>query len=211
MNRPARDFWPMVDKSENGCWNWLGYRGPAGYGEIGSRKGNRPTESQTKLAHRVAYELLVGEIPAGLHLDHLCRNTSCVNPEHLEPVTRKENVERGLHGVLRTHCIKGHRFTSANTRINAKDGAKRCRDCARDVAARDRENARFQGACVARTPVLCGVCDRAYGLRLDGLIRSHTISGQRFTELCPGSARPPGASLRTSQSSYGNQSYGRRP
>ena len=70
------------------CWRWTGARNPKGYGSVANGEGG------SKLAHRASYELLVGPIPEGLTIDHLCLNTSCVNPEHMEPVTRSENSAR---------------------------------------------------------------------------------------------------------------------
>ena len=95
----AERFWSKVDHPDaNDCWPWLGAKNPKGYGRIKADGGRR-----TLQAHRVAYELLVGPIPDGHHLDHLCRNRGCVNPSHAEPVTPKENIGRGLTG----HHMKG--------------------------------------------------------------------------------------------------------
>ena len=74
--------------AETGCWNWQLALNAAGYGIIG-------VNCRPRLAHRIAYEEFVGSIPNGLELDHLCKNKRCVNPEHLEAVTRSENVRRG--------------------------------------------------------------------------------------------------------------------
>mgnify|MGYP001608583411 CR=1 FL=1 len=79
-------FWAKVLVGD-GCWDWQASKTPGGYGSF--RAADR-----TVCAHRFSYELLVGPIPEGLDLDHLCRNKGCVNPEHLEPVTRRENMLR---------------------------------------------------------------------------------------------------------------------
>lgn len=80
-------FWTDVETSE-GCWIWLGAPTAGGYGSF-------HLEGRQYYAHRVSYVLNVGDIPDGLHLDHLCRNKRCVNPAHLEPVTFQENIRRG--------------------------------------------------------------------------------------------------------------------
>jgi hypothetical protein len=122
---PAERFWEKVDKTE-GCWLWTGAKIPDGYGSF-------RLDSQThELAHRFAYRTTVGVVPPGLQLDHLCRNRACVNPEHLEPVTHRENGARGNVGRRnrdKTHCKHGHEFTSENT---GRCGGKRyCRVCRR--------------------------------------------------------------------------------
>lgn len=78
-----------VQHDANGCWVWTGSLLADGYGNL--RDG-----AKVKRAHRVSYETFVGPIPGGLEIDHLCRNRSCINPDHLEPVTRAENQRRGL-------------------------------------------------------------------------------------------------------------------
>ncbi|WP_033356238.1 HNH endonuclease signature motif containing protein, partial [Kitasatospora aureofaciens] len=92
---------------------------------------------RTYSAHRYAYTQLVGPIPDGLVIDHLCRNPSCVNPAHLEPVTHAENMRRS-EPAMRTHCIHGHEFTEANTyyRTPNCDGVRQCRACNAKAAAR---------------------------------------------------------------------------
>lgn len=93
-------------------------------------------------AHRWAYEHFVGPIADGLVLDHLCRNTSCVNPRHLEPVTQQENVLRGSApaaiNAAKSHCVNGHEFTAENTYLRP-NGWRICRIC-RALADRKRRN-----------------------------------------------------------------------
>lgn len=114
----------------DGCWQWRGHRIRGGYGTFWWNGRKIP-------AHRFAYEILMGPIPEGLEIDHLCRNRSCVNPQHLELVTSSENKRRGLQGVLRqqSHCKMGHPFDEANTRIDAK-GHRTCRVCHNEAATR---------------------------------------------------------------------------
>ena len=109
------------------CWIWTGYKNEGGYGRFRGRKG-----SDKVLAHRASYEFYCGDIPEGLVLDHLCRNPSCVNPKHLEPVTRNENSQRGLinEQVQRNHCVNGHDYTDKNMRLDAR-GHRVCRECQR--------------------------------------------------------------------------------
>lgn len=114
----------VAPNASNGCWEWAGHRAPTGYGQV-NRNG------VTAYAHRVAYELAVGPIPDGLHLDHLCRNPPCVNPAHLEPVTVGENHRRGLWGVLRTHCFHGHEWVPENLMSNG-EGKRCCKVCHRE-------------------------------------------------------------------------------
>lgn len=122
----ADRFWAKVDRSdESGCWLWTAHTA-AGYGRF---RMNRPR--RVACAHRVAYELVVGPIPEGLDLDHLCRNRGCVNPAHLEPVTRGENVRRGAKGRLVTHCPQGHEYDGPNTYVDPK-GLRHCRACRRE-------------------------------------------------------------------------------
>lgn len=119
-------LWSKVDRSggPEACWPWLGSRDDRGYGYV--RHEGRPQP-----AYRVAYELTIGPVPAGLELDHLCRNTSCCNPGHLEAVTHAENVRRGEGGAFwraKTHCPAGHPYDSANT-MRWADGGRHCRAC----------------------------------------------------------------------------------
>jgi hypothetical protein len=120
-------FWSYVTKSE-GCWLWTGAT-TRGYGYL---RGNMTTKNI--YAHRLSYELHIGTIPDGLVLDHLCRNTLCVNPEHLEPVTNKENILRGMTLIAqnkrKTHCLYGHQFSDDNTYVN-KHGDRDCIICRR--------------------------------------------------------------------------------
>ena len=122
----------MMDKFtvNDGCWEWTGATNGRGYGTI--RKG-RAVDGMV-YAHRVMYEELIGPIPDDLEIDHLCRNRSCVNPEHLEPVTAQENVLRGdtiaAHNVAKTHCPSGHPYSGDNLYVYPS-GDRRCMACHR--------------------------------------------------------------------------------
>lgn len=82
------------------------------------------------LAHRFFYEHFIGEIPEGLEIDHLCHNTICVNPAHLEAVTHSENLRREHAFRPKTHCPQGHEYTPENT-YKTPSGKRQCRICGR--------------------------------------------------------------------------------
>jgi len=121
-------FWNLVEKS-SGCWIWKGYI-KNGYGVF------NPGSLGPKQAHKLAWEDVRGEVPNGLVLDHLCRTRACVNPEHLEIVTIRENVLRGEgYSALKarqTHCKNGHEFKGGNLVIRKKTGHRSCRKCKQD-------------------------------------------------------------------------------
>jgi HNH endonuclease len=123
-------FWTKVDRGgPDNCWPWLA-AAASGYGVIGAG-GKR---GALLLAHRVAYEICIGPIPVGLVIDHLCENSLCVNPGHLEPVTQSTNIQRGVHG-RRTMCLHGHTLDGVRRNRQA-DGAaylsRYCKACARE-------------------------------------------------------------------------------
>src|ERR1035437_4260666 len=133
MNLESR-LWAKVNKTET-CWLWTGNLNGDGYGRL--EDGGRRL-----MAHRVAYELLVGPIPKGMEIDHVrergCFNTNCVNPDHLEPVTHRENLLRGRSfsaiNAAKTHCLNGHEFDEANTYWyeGLRGLCRQCRQCAHD-------------------------------------------------------------------------------
>lgn len=128
-------FWAKVSiQSPDECWPWLAGKTSSGYGAFWM-------DWKQMVAHRVAYELVNGPVPEGLQLDHLCRNRPCCNPKHLEPVTLKQNVLRGI-GITaicakKTSCKNGHEFDEANTYL--WHGDRYCRQC-----KLDRQNAAYR-------------------------------------------------------------------
>ncbi len=135
--RLPKEFWAQLRPRRSGCWEWVGGSTANGYG----RARLTPGDNGRTVAHRVAYLRLVGPVPRGLELDHLCRNRLCCNPAHLEAVTHQENMRRSpitqsafANRVAAqksiTHCPSGHEYTEDNTR-NDKRGCRVCRTCQR--------------------------------------------------------------------------------
>jgi hypothetical protein len=128
--RAIRIFWTYVQKTPT-CWLWVGTK-RLGYGSFGC-------DYKTIQAHRFSWEVHRGKIPDGFQIDHLCRNPSCVNPNHLEPVTQRENILRGIGATSKlakqTHCKYGHPLSGDNL------------------------YAKKIGQCVQRN---CRICKRAY-------------------------------------------------
>ena len=120
-------FWEKVVRTED-CWNWIGSNNGVGYGEI-------RIDGKKVYAHRWAYEDAKGKIPDGHQIDHLCKNPSCVNPEHLEAVTAKVNVRRG-NAVgpkperKKDYCSNGHLY-SENTYVRPDGRGRNCEECVR--------------------------------------------------------------------------------
>lgn len=126
-------FRKKIQPMSNGCAEWTGAINSSGYSSFGVRENGKV---KTYLAHRISYQLYVGEIPDGLVLDHLCRNRKCVNPKHLRVTTNRENLLCGnsFSGLnfRKTHCKHGHKFTKENTIIAKREGnglGRRCRAC----------------------------------------------------------------------------------
>ena len=174
-------FWANVRTTgHDGCWVWMG-RLNKGYGKVGYSR---------LTAHGTAYGWMRGEVPKGLQLDHLCRNRSCVNPDHLEPVTCRENVLRGVgfaaQNKQKTHCPSGHQYNAENTKY-CRRGKRYCRECSR-IGKRERRAARrlllpvralpthcYQGHSLEQAggmrrksgTIICKKCRRIVGRRYD--------------------------------------------
>lgn len=126
-------FWNRVTTSD-GCWLWNGQKTHNGY-------GTASLAGTTQMAHRIAYQLLVGPIPEGLTLDHLCKTKLCVRPEHLEPVTLRENILRGdcptAKNARKTECFRGHPLVGDNVMVDKRRG-RTCRTCKNDYNRKNR-------------------------------------------------------------------------
>jgi hypothetical protein len=120
---PEVRIWSNIDVGD--CWEWTGRKNIYGYGRV-----------VKAMAHRVVYEALVGPIPEGMTLDHLCRNRACVNPDHLEPTSLKENLLRGegtgAKNKRKNECVNGHPFNETNTYIYGN--RRQCRVCHKERA-----------------------------------------------------------------------------
>ncbi len=122
-------IWDQLEVAD--CWKFTGNRRSGRNQQYGRVKH----KGREYAAHRFVWELLVGPIPPGLVIDHLCRNPLCCNPDHLEPVTQAENIRRGATGKYqtrpnldKTHCPQGHPYSGDNLRLR-KNGHRTCRTC----------------------------------------------------------------------------------
>lgn len=122
--RVAHKIAQRISITNEGCWEWLGKKDRHGYGHI-------YFDGKHRLAHRVVYSSFVKDIPAGLQVDHLCRNRCCINPDHMELVTGAENTARGVSfsaiNSAKTHCIHGHELAADNVYMIGRGRA--CRKC----------------------------------------------------------------------------------
>ena len=137
-----------IPVTESGCWIWEGRLSPDGYAQTELMNGNRRV-------HRILYEVYRGPIPQGLTLDHLCRVRCCVNPGHLEIVSRGENTLRGFAppavNARKTHCRMGHEFTLENTSLR-KDGSRNCKVCNLAISRRWKQKRRLELRAVSQSP-----------------------------------------------------------
>jgi HNH endonuclease len=139
--RQIKNFWAKVEITET-CWVWTASRYPTGYGHL-------KFFGKNAYSHRIAYQMLVGPIPEGLTLDHLCRNRICCNPDHLEAVSQRVNALRGqtvaAANAAKTHCPQGHEFLPTNTYVPPKKPhARDCLECRRAAARRYRAKAKVE-------------------------------------------------------------------
>lgn len=153
INQIASQF----EVADNGCWLWQGHITNAGYGRMSWKRG----DLMTRGAHRIALEAIGEAVPTDLVVDHLCRQRNCVNPDHLEVVTGRENVMRsdiavGSINARKTHCVNGHPYSEENTYTYTfrpevrKATMRRCRTCY--DASRRRTLARRRGEAIPIRP-----------------------------------------------------------
>lgn len=185
-----------IQKDANGCWNWQRASVPSGYGVMSF-------EGRQAYTHRVSVRLFKGAIPAGLQVDHLCKNTRCCNPDHLEVVTPRENNLRSdspaAANAQQTHCIYGHAFDAANTYVTA--AGRHCRKCRARAS-------RLLRARVRAARISAGTskfnADKTHCLRghpFDDKNTRYAASGQRECRECRSSAaKTPEARKRSRES-----------
>lgn len=146
VRRPtiARFMAKVAPDEETGCWIWTGAIAKdtpevkRGYGIFWGGEYNEKGQPVMGMAHKWAYEHFVGPVPEGLTLDHTCRRRNCVRPEHLDPVTQRENTMRGIGpsaiNAEKTHCLRGHPLSGENLYVPPGGGRRGCRTCRRDWA-----------------------------------------------------------------------------
>jgi hypothetical protein len=157
-------FWAKVCPEPNsGCWIWMGGLGGGDYGAF-------YLDGRNVTAHRLSYEMHKGKIADGLVLDHLCRIRCCVNPDHLEAVTQKDNVGRGILAETQratrnslTHCKHGHFFSEENSLFDSR-GRRRCRVCSLRWSATFRKSVRGNPDALAK----CQKYQREYARKTRG-------------------------------------------
>lgn len=155
MTNPSlKEYLEQIEKLQEHCWLFAGYKLPTGYGimRITLNDGTRHSRSP----HRIMYEHHKGEIPYRLDVDHLCRVRCCINPDHLEAVSRAENVHRGLRGLLSNPdnvCKKGHKLTPENsvirTQVSGSPG-RYCKTCHAERTRRKIDEARIRNETISR-------------------------------------------------------------
>jgi hypothetical protein len=129
-------FWSKVDKTSN-CWNWTAFT-HNGYGYMNQLK-------VPITAHRFAYMACIGPVPEGMELHHRCRNKQCVNPNHLQVVSRRDHEDSAPSlARARTHCPSGHPYDAENTWVSRRSGYRQCRTCNRDRATALREGVKWR-------------------------------------------------------------------
>lgn len=132
--RPVIDrFAEKVALTDSGRLAWIASTDSKGYGKFQVEPGRN---GRLGPAHRWFYEYVFGPVVPELHIDHLCRNRLCVNPDHLEPVAHRENVLRGIGptaiNAQKSRCLRGHPYSAGNTYTNPTTGSRLCRACRRE-------------------------------------------------------------------------------
>lgn len=160
---PLTKFWSRVEKTST-CWVWTAAKAN-GYGRMQWNGRQQPT-------HRIAYELLVGPIPEGLEIDHLCRNRACCNPDHLEPVTSQVNMLRGetvaAANAAKDSCPEGHPYDEANTYLWR--GNRLCLTCRHEMSAKRAERSLRDRRSTVHTRV-CPECERTFQVVGNGKVK----------------------------------------